>query len=371
MSTQTHRTAVEDPSSRKTVHTGDGAPPLGFLRIGPAEPAKQILTDRQQPFEALCQEAGLDAGAFDDPDALVSYQALGRFLQLAAARSGLGHFGLLVGCSSPPSSLGLVGFLAQNAPTVGAAIADLTEYLHFQGRGGIPVTSADGDAFTIGYTPLDASMPGADDIAEMAMGVLYRMLGKICGDAWSPLEVRICRERPAEPALFWRLLNAPVRFNSDHTALSFQTRWLDAQVAGADPALYRYLRRQVEAMHALESQGFTEEVRRTIRLRLRDRAPCADDIAKALRINKRTLTRRLAAEGSSFSALLSETRYDIAQHLLRTTSIPLSEVALLLGYSEASALTRAFRDWSGVNPQQWRVQHRFIGMRAPGPGVGD
>ena len=67
----------------------------------------------------------------------------------------------------------------------------------------------------------------------------------------------------------------------------------------------------------------------------------------------RSLQRRLADQGMTFQGLLDETRRHLAEAYLRDERLDLAEIALLLGYSEQSAFTRAFRTWTGLPPAQW------------------
>ena len=78
----------------------------------------------------------------------------------------------------------------------------------------------------------------------------------------------------------------------------------------------------------------------------------------ALRVNARTLERRLAVEGKTYSALLQETRAEVAGNLLIHTDASLSEIAGLLGYSDLSNFNRAFRRWAAVLPSEFRAQRR-------------
>ncbi|MNR19310.1 HTH-type transcriptional regulator VirS [compost metagenome] len=69
-----------------------------------------------------------------------------------------------------------------------------------------------------------------------------------------------------------------------------------------------------------------------------------------------SLQRRLREQNLSFSALVDKQRRDLATFYMRQQQLPISELAPLLGYSEVSAFSRAFRRWFGVSPRQWR-QH--------------
>lgn len=96
--------------------------------------------------------------------------------------------------------------------------------------------------------------------------------------------------------------------------------------------------------------GLTQEVRVLIAQEVAGGAPAAR-VAAALGLSERTLRRRLAAEGTSYSELLDEVRSGLAAGLLATT-LSLDDVALRLGYAEASSLIHAHRRWTGRTPRQ-------------------
>ncbi|WP_460448683.1 AraC family transcriptional regulator [Alsobacter sp. SYSU BS001988] len=328
------------------------------MRVGPLAAASDVLADFGRTLEDACRASGVSARLLRDPDSVISFEDCGRFLQAGAALSGAPHFGLLVGVAATPSSLGLVGFLAQHAPTVRSALANLSAFMHHQGRGLLILVDEKDDVVTLNCMVLHAQVTGLVQTSEMALGVAWTTLKAICGPDWRAIQVYLSRSRPEEAGPYRNLLEAPVRFDSEEAGIEFPTSWLDRPVPGSDKALYRFLRGQIEAAEELTEHSMSEEVSRIIRTRLQDSDLSVDAVAAAMSFNRRTLSRRLAAEGVSFSSLLAAVRYDVAKRLLRSTAIPLSEIALSLGYSEASAFTRAFREWSGASPQQWRTDNQ-------------
>jgi AraC-like DNA-binding protein len=82
---------------------------------------------------------------------------------------------------------------------------------------------------------------------------------------------------------------------------------------------------------------------------------CLARVAELFEIHRRTINRRLRAQGTSFQRLIDETRFEIARQLLRDTSLPVSEVAAALDYNDLAAFDHAFRRWSGTSPSAWRA----------------
>jgi AraC-like DNA-binding protein len=85
------------------------------------------------------------------------------------------------------------------------------------------------------------------------------------------------------------------------------------------------------------------------------------EVAQRLGVSRRTLTRRLASEGHTFSEIVDRLRFDLAKRYLQEHDLPISEVAWLLGYQETSAFYHAFKRWTGKTPTQVRA----AGVRTP------
>ena len=82
--------------------------------------------------------------------------------------------------------------------------------------------------------------------------------------------------------------------------------------------------------------------------------PSADEVAQGLHLSTRTLQRKLAEAGVSFSEVSDDIRSELAKEYLSSRDVRISEVAFLLGFGEQSSFNRAFRRWTGVAPGRWR-----------------
>ncbi len=85
-----------------------------------------------------------------------------------------------------------------------------------------------------------------------------------------------------------------------------------------------------------------------------------DTVAKRLGMSKRTLQRRLGAENTNFQRVLNATRQDLAKHYLSTTDLSVAEVSYLLGFHDPNSFFRAFRDWLGLTPGEFRQSHAMM-----------
>jgi len=92
-------------------------------------------------------------------------------------------------------------------------------------------------------------------------------------------------------------------------------------------------------------------------------------VAKELGTSQRTLQRRLAEDGATFQQLVQEARRELARHYLLHSSLELNETAYLLGYEDAHSFFRAFHEWEGSPPGEWRARHSRLRSRPVAPAV--
>ncbi len=146
-------------------------------------------------------------------------------------------------------------------------------------------------------------------------------------------------------------LRLPVRFSQRRCALVCDRRFLDMEITSANPALAELCSRQCEALLRTmrKRAGVADAVRRAL-LNAAGEFPDVAELARRLAMSERTLRRRLAAEGTSYRAITDEVREALARRYLTTTSLPVTEIAALLGYDDPANFRRAFRRWTGHSP---------------------
>jgi len=176
----------------------------------------------------------------------------------------------------------------------------------------------------------------------------------LCGPGWKPSQVTFAHRRPENVEPFRQLFRAPLLFDAEQYALVFLAEWLTYRMPVDDPELRRQLMDQINIIEAHHRDSFPEQVRSVLRTALLTGCADADHIASLFSIHRRTLNRRLNADGISFRDLVEQERYEVARQTLIDTGLQVAEVAALLGYADASAFTRAFRRWSGIAPAEWR-----------------
>lgn len=256
-----------------------------------------------------------------------------------------------------PRHFGVVGFAALACGTLGEALQRLERYHRsvYDVNAAHVHPCAEGLCIEWG---VERGRPGAL-VDETAIAAFVQLTREFTGRPVRALAVDFVNPRPAELRLYEDFFGGPVRFGQPSTRVVLSPRDLALPLRGADPALLALLDAQAERL-LQEAAAVAEPVgvwRQALVGLIRSGRTSLPDLALSLQMSPRSLQRRLAAQGHSFQALLSQTRQQLAEAYLRDANVELAEVALLLGYSEQSAFTRAFRQWTGQAPRQWR-RHR-------------
>ncbi|MBU3000838.1 AraC family transcriptional regulator [Roseovarius nubinhibens] len=165
---------------------------------------------------------------------------------------------------------------------------------------------------------------------------------------------------PEGAAAYSRLFGTQVQFDAPETQLVIDAAHLTLPVTRSEAALKRYLK-QAPGNLLVGYRGMddvTGQVRALLSRTSPQDWPDFDRLARQFRMSPSTLRRQFKDQGASFRQLTSELRATRARDLLAKTDIPVAEVADLMGYAEPSAFFRAFREWTGCSPAQYRNRQR-------------
>jgi AraC-like DNA-binding protein len=235
--------------------------------------------------------------------------------------------------------------------------------LHLHDRGAVPyLWTSDGQAM-FGYFIYCPYAVGTEQIYDLALAIGHNIMEELAGRSWRATEIRLFRDPPEDARPFREAFRADLRFGAEQAAVVFPAADLARPCVSADPERYASALRDLESLDSTAGGGLANKVRRVL-LRLLATGtgaagglPDRAGVAALFALHPRTLNRRLRAEGTSFTALLCEARYDVARELLRDTRLPIDDIAFLLGYAETASFIHAFRRWSGTTTTAWRSLH--------------
>jgi len=313
----------------------------------------------------LFAEAGLKLAALDDPNARYPVAATTRLWQLAVRETGDDAFGLTVARHVSQTTFHALGYSLAASSTLKEAFERLLRYFRIVTDAAELVFEQHPDHYCL-RLQVD---PARGGIAPQAMDAFAFLLLRLCRGllqrAFSPLSVSLQRERPLNHAAFERAFRAPIKFEAAENTLSFSREDFERALDGANPELARHNDEIVLRYLARHDRDdLVARVRAVLTDLLPSGVPGEAAVAAALHLSSRSLQRRLAEEGSSYTQLLQQTRRELAASYLSDPRSSVSEIAYLLGFSDTSSFTRAFKRWQGVTPTEFRARGTAPGSAA-------
>jgi AraC-like DNA-binding protein len=325
------------------------------LRVAPMAAIPPMLRDAGIEPRDVLAEFGLEPGYFEDPENVIPFTTMGRIFQRCVERTGCEHFGLLVGQHSGVSVLGAIGYLVQSAPDLRTALRELSAYLHVHDGGAVVTLSEEKPLAMLGYAILSDGVKGAEQILDAAMAIGFNVMRGLCGPGWQLSRVQFAHTRPRNLAPFRKFFGVTPDFDAEQTVLVFQEEWLDRELPTADPQLHMLMTERAAELQGRTRADLVGLLRRTLKPLVTSANCSLGSVAVRMGMHERTLNRRLAVAGTSFRKLREDVRLEAACQLLEYTERPAHEIADILGYSDATAFSRAFRRWSGMAPSKWRA----------------
>jgi AraC-like DNA-binding protein len=323
--------------------------------------AAQRLERQGLSAAVLIQRAEIKPYLLNQKAARVPFYQHAILLDLAAKATENGCFGLeLAANEGDPRDNGLLAYTALSSKTFGEALKVLERYFHvFNEAIDVSVEFLPREV-TIDYHVSDARSATSRQALEFGAANFVRTLRFLTNARLRPVEVKFRHSRNHEIAKFEKFFGCPVQFATKHNSVTFSRSQMTLPIATADERLHGLLTRYCEQILTSRSDGspdLRQRVERIIaKLLCRGEAE-TEMVAHEVGMSVRTLARRLGELGVSFAQILDEFRHDLALKYLKDSNLSLAQIAFLLGYSELSAFSHAFRRWTRTTPGEWRTKH--------------
>jgi AraC-like DNA-binding protein len=297
----------------------------------------------------------LDPQQLRHPDGVVADEVFGRLWALAFAQRPQPDLPAQAASATPFGAFGPLDHLVASAHSVGEGLHTLR--LFFRLVSATVQLRFDHTAGDWVWLINEPSGP-ADAISDQwTLALIVQRLRAVVED-FRVQEVWLTQNAALPAEVFQTHFDAPVRLGQARSGLHLGAGVWRAAINSANPALHGTLRALAER---IEIQQFAADplgyaIRARLPEALRRGQHDAAAIAAHLGMPLRTLQRRLADENVTFSELLDAARKEEALRLLQHRSMPLADVAYMLGYNEQSSFNRAFRRWTSMSPRAWLAQ---------------
>lgn len=315
--------------------------------------------------DGLLQRLGLEAVAVD-PDSWISYPGFLMLLDEASRATGCPHFGLRLSQHQDVGILGALGFVIQQAPDLRTALRELITHFSFHNQGADISLHVDGGLASWQFScKLEGELPTWQQ-EDLVAGIGVDLMRRLWRPDWAPRAVYFSHGEADDLRPYRERFRCPVHFNWPLATMVFDAALLEAPIDRASPDLHHLLERYLDELRSAHPDDLHGKVRYLIQQAMSTGDCSIERVAATLALNKRTLQRRLKAEGTSFKDLLEEVRFNSARKYLRESNGSLTTLADMLCYSDLSAFSNAFRQRFGVSPRAWKRQH----FHRPAGGIG-
>lgn len=316
-----------------------------------------LVTELGADPAQLVRAAGLRAADIGKHDVFLPLAGVVEAIESAAAATHTPDFGRRLAQRQGIEILGPVGVAARTAATVAEATAIFATFM-----------AAYSPALSTRVTPLPepesghsflefalqvARSPAPVQSVELSLGVTLKVLRLLLSPHYTPLSVHLPHQALTPADEYLRYFGCRAYFAAPRAGFTLRTDDL-ARPLHHDALTHHAVVDYLTTLVGPAQPGLSSSVRTIVRQLLPTGAATLEVIAAQFTLHPKTLQRRLAAEGVSFSELVDEVRRAAAEHYLRDTDIGLTHLTRELGYTEQSVLTRSCKRWFGTGPTGYR-----------------
>ncbi len=303
----------------------------------------------------VLEKLGIEPAILERWELLVDADLEVGLVQWAIDHRGPG-VGLEAAAALQRGGLSVIEYLMRTSDDLGGALQMLIRYQHLLGTPPTFVRHTDDEIRIALARPYDIGTPVEVAIAEFTLASIVATGRGATHPPWSPARIGFRHAPTVGTERYCEQLRCPIDFHAEESVLVLDRELLRRPMRDADPRLQRLLLDCMKSVLGPRALGgrIADEVHAVVIELLATGRLAVGTVAGQLGLTARTLQDRLKDEGTSYTELLESARRDLAHRYLREDQLSVPDVALLLGYSEASAFHRAFKRWTGLTPRQYR-----------------
>ena len=300
------------------------------------------------------KKCGIALQTTTDPMLRLSNSEISCLFRQSVIASGDPAFGLRVGEILHPGNLHAIGYALMSSTTIRDFAQRLCNYYRIVSQSAKFCIEETQDAFL-----LVTEVAGEDICWEThdAFSVLMvRFMRFICSPDFKPLRAELMRPHPGDYLQnYIDYFRCEISFDNPKIVIAIAPDIVDTPLPGASKELAQlHDKTSMQYLQRLERQDIINSVRKIIVEELASGAITKQQVADKLCISPRSLQMKLASKNQSFQEILDSTRQSLALGYMEQSALSITEAAYLLGFSDVSNFTRAFKRWTGKSPREFR-----------------
>ena len=330
---------------------------LDLIKASALNQFDSVVEEFGGDYKSLMRQVNLSTTLLDTPEMYFRYTDFINLLNLTASTLKNDIIGLHLGSKQSIEIFGPIGYLIKNCETVGEALVNLKKYYHIhQPSANIELNITGGEvqfSFAINTQVNESTMQALDH--AICMG--HNMLIRLTSAKMNFKSLHFQHAKPRNKKDYLAYLGIMPTFNSIFNGCIFSTDVLNLPIDKADPALFDILSAQLN----ISSSGYIDEipqfVEKIVRQHIASTPISIEEVASSMALSVRNLQRYLKDQNTSFRLIVDNVRNSLACQYLIDSTLSLGHVSDVLGFSNYSEFSRAFKRWNQVSPKDYRNQH--------------
>jgi AraC-like DNA-binding protein len=305
-------------------------------------------------LEDLFQEAGLDLSLLMMPEARLDTAEFTRLLQIVMRRTEDEFIGLWRGARSKPGTFSMMAHAVINCRNLEKAILRSSDFYRLLD---LPVTLSLDHHGEQALFALNLEEGEAREILlESLVFISVRFWSWLTGQNIRPTRIELDFPEPAEAREYRYVFPCPVEFGCARSRIVLPATLLQLPLVQNPLSLSRFLKDSLALIIEGNMQpiGLAEQIRAIISKEYGHNFPDFSQVCDKLNMTPQTLRRRLKEANTSYQEIKDSIRHDAAVYYLAKAELSIDEIALMMGFSEASSFHRAFKKWTGKTPAGYR-----------------
>ena len=320
------------------------------LRIGVAE---SFGADRLE----ILKEANVSPEIFTNPKARVTVEQAMDVWRVIVRQTGLQDIGLECGLKSRFQTMGILGYVMMNSPSITQAWRKLCNYQELVLSILLLKMNIEEDLIRIDGAMQEDWRDEFRYTIDFIFTSSLTLIKNCTSKNIHPLEVGFNFPEPSNIDRYHEIYNpAVIKFSCENPYIVYRKSDLENQITAFDPSIFKHFEVLLEetANEHERINANTRAVRSSILNRLKAEIPRVDEISRDLAMSVRSLQEKLKMEGTTFQEILNAVRKEIAIKQLQLSHNSVTDVAFLTGFSDISVFSRNFKKWTGLTPTEFQ-----------------
>lgn len=311
------------------------------------------------PHSTVFADLGIDEQRLKDGSSRYSQEQVSSLWHASVKATGDPYFGLKVASNIRPSSFHVVGYSMSCSATLGDALRRFAHYAKLISSSATVELDELDDHAKLSFVFETGGLPPTDQALDTVLAGIVCFSSWLVGSPVYPVEVRFQHSCLSNSEEYTKLLKCPVTFDHSEDSVIFSVADIDRNILSADEHLASILDSMAINQLAELSGRFSRKVRECLQKQFALGEISKGRTAALMHMTERTLLRRLKDEGTTFQEVLDCLREELACDQLRRSDITVQDVSTMLGFSDASTFSRAFKRWTGRRPSSAQLSYQI------------